>query len=101
MTTQGSRLKKIRQALNISQGEFGEIFGISKQFVSLIENDKTYLNNDKLVKLLLDYNVNLNYLLGGIGEMFNANAKQFEQEHEVFTQIVHDLINKELEARGL
>ncbi len=77
METQGQRIKKIRQALNLSQDEFGKIFDITKQFVSLLEKDKTFLNNDKLVKLLLDYNVNLNYLLGGIGNMFNA--PKFEQ----------------------
>ncbi len=95
METQGIRLKKIRQALNISQSDFGEIFGISKQFVSLIEKDKAFMNNDKLVKLLLDYNVNLNYLLGGIGEMFIANAQQFEQEQEVFAQKVRQILKEE------
>lgn len=80
METQGSRIKKIRQALNFSQDKFGEIFGITKQFVSLLEKDKVFLNNDKLVKLLLDFDVNINYLLGGKGEMFNSKsgAAQYE-----------------------
>ena len=54
MDTQGQRIKKIRQALNLSQEEFGETFGIKKQFVSLLEKDKTFLNNDKLIKLRLN-----------------------------------------------
>lgn len=84
MDTQGKRLKKIRQALGFSQDELGAIFEIKKQFVSSIENDKVFLNNDKLVKLLVDYNVNINYLLAGIGEMFikqdNFNLSDSEEE---------------------
>ena len=75
MSTQGNRLKKIRQALRLSQEEFGAIFDIKKQFVSNIEKDHSFLNNDKLVKLLVDYNVNINYLLAGIGEMFIGQNK--------------------------
>jgi transcriptional regulator with XRE-family HTH domain len=70
MTTQGMRIKKIRQNLNLSQEEFGKIFDIQKQMVSSLEKDNLKLNNDKLVKLLCDYNVNINYLLSGKGEMF-------------------------------
>lgn len=92
METQGMRIKKIRQALGLSQDKFGEIFDIKKQFVSLLEKDKTSLNNDKLVKLLFDYNVNINYLLGGIGEMFNA--PKYEQIEGSLTQVVEDILRK-------
>lgn len=70
METQGQRIKKIRLALNLSQEEFGKIFDITKQYVSSLEKDKLFLNNEKLVKLLLDYKVNINYLLAGIGMIF-------------------------------
>ncbi|MBQ9688263.1 hypothetical protein IJV79_01355, partial [bacterium] len=40
------------------------------QCVYSLEKDLSSLNNEKLVKLLVDYNVNANYLLAGIGEMF-------------------------------
>ena len=33
------------------------------------------LNNEKLVLLFKDYNVNLNYLLGGISPMFNSKTE--------------------------
>ena len=74
MTTQGKRLKNIRQALNLTQAEFGARLNISKQFYSNIETDRTLLNNEKLVLLFKDYNVNLNYLLGGQLPMFNNNT---------------------------
>lgn len=45
MTTQGQRLKEIRLALNMTQQQFGAVLGISKQFYSNIETDRTLLNN--------------------------------------------------------
>ena len=71
MTTQGKRLKKIRQALKLTQEELGQRLGISKQFYSNIETDRTLLNNEKIVLLFKYFNVNLNYLLCGYGSAFN------------------------------
>ena len=93
METQGTRIKKIRQALNLSQDDFGKIFDISKQFVSLLEKDKTFLNNEKLVKLLVDYDVNINYLLAGKGQMFYA--QQFEKVQDELTQRVREILKQE------
>lgn len=75
MVEQGKRLKQIRQVLGLSQDELGSVLGISKQFYSNIENNRTKLNNDKLVLLCTDYNVNINYLLVGKGEMFIGQDK--------------------------
>lgn len=75
MSTQGKRLKNIRETLKLTQAELGAKLGISKQFYSNIETDRTLLNNEKLVLLFKDYNVNLNYLLGGILPMFNETKE--------------------------
>ena len=95
MSTQGARIKEIRTALNLSQEEFGVIFDITKQFVSHLEKDRVYLNNDKLVKLLVDYNVNINYLLGGIGKPFNP--PKYEDVKEDILKEVEQM----LKDRGL
>ena len=76
MSSQGKRLKRIRQEIGLSQDELGSVLGISKQFFSNIENDRTKLNNDKLVLLCENYNVNINYLLTGKGEMFIGQHKE-------------------------
>ncbi len=91
MSTQGKRLKNIRTALDMTQEQLGVALGISKQFYSNIETDRTLLNNDKLVLLLKDYNVNLNYLLGGVLPMFND---KIEAEDE-FEQKVKKILIKE------
>ena len=89
METQGQRIREIRLALNMSQEEFGRIFDITKQYVYSLEKNKLTLNNDKLVKLLLDFHVNINYLLCGIGKMFLENDSQNN-----FNDIKRDIINE-------
>lgn len=89
METQGQRLKRIRLSLRLSQEEFGKIFNISKQYVYGLEKDKLTLNNEKLVKLLLDYKININYLLCGIGEMFLEDS-----ETEAYTDIRNEILNE-------
>ena len=66
--------------------------GISKQFYSNIETDRTLLNNEKLVLLFKDYNVNLNYLLGGFGDLFNDSKTSFEDD---FTKKVKLVLKNE------
>jgi transcriptional regulator with XRE-family HTH domain len=93
--SQGERIKKIRQNLNLSQEDFGKLFEIQKQMVSSIENNKIKLNNEKLEKLLLTYNVNINWLLAEIGDMFIK--KQPENLKDEIKQAVKEMIaNKEL-----
>ena len=75
MSTQGNRIKKIREELRLTQEQFANIFGFNRAYLSAIEKDKSKLSVDNLVKLLLTYNVNMNYILGGIGEMFIGQDK--------------------------
>ncbi len=88
MSTQGQRLKKIRNELNLTQAQLGLALGISKQFYSNIETDRTLLNNEKLVLLYKDYNVNLNYLLGGVLPMFNDDKKTTNDFEEKVKKIL-------------
>lgn len=97
MTTQGERLKKIRRKLGLSQTELGEKLGFSKQYLSNIEADRNLMNNDKLVKLLVDFNVNINYLLAGVGEMFNTPTSN----EDFRTSEMISLIDEALKRHGL
>jgi transcriptional regulator with XRE-family HTH domain len=97
MTTQGERLKKIRRKLGLSQTELGEKLGFSKQYLSNIEADRNLMNNDKLVKLLVDFNVNINYLLAGVGEMFSTPTSN----EDFRTSEMISLIDEALKRHGL
>lgn len=98
MTTQGKRLKKIRLALNLSGEEFGTKIGVSKQYVSNLEADRNVLNNEKIVLLLVDLNVNLNYLIGGKGKMFYTEEAQQDEQLE---SLVAQIVDKKLKEKGL
>ncbi|MEI8127999.1 MAG: helix-turn-helix transcriptional regulator [bacterium] len=71
MPSEGERIKKLRKALNkMSQQEFADIFGVERSFISQVESNKSNLSKKHLSKLLLTHNVNINYILEGIGSMF-------------------------------
>ena len=70
ISTMGQRIKSIRQALNLSQEEFGAYFNAGKSYISAVENDKSKLSVDNLSKLLMNKNVSVNFLLGDKGEPF-------------------------------
>jgi len=82
METQGERIKNIRLELRLSQDKFGEGLGITKQYVSNIENGIALLSNEKLTSLLVNYNVNINYILTGKGEVFLGSDKKEEDKLE-------------------
>ncbi len=66
----GSRIKQIRKELNLKQKDFAERLKISGPSLSEIETGKYKPGYDFLVKITLEFNVNLYYILFGEGEMF-------------------------------
>lgn len=75
MNTMGNRVKLIRKSMGLNQEEFSKIFNCSNAFISAVEKDKSKLSVENLIKLLVEYNVNINYLLADIGEMFIGQDK--------------------------
>lgn len=75
METFGNRFKKIRQLKDLKQEEIARVLGLTKQSISNIENDKTFVSKDVLCKLVIDLNVNLNYLIAGKGLMFLSDSE--------------------------
>ena len=71
MKSTGERFKQIRKEFAMSQEEFGEHLGLSKAGVSAVEKDRTFVSAKVLSKLFFDYNINLNYLVCGVGSLFN------------------------------
>ena len=93
MSTQGKRLKEIRQHLKLTQGELGEHLNMSKQYFSKAETDKIVLNNKQLSVLCSEYQVNINYLLTGNGNMFNT-ASAIVKNADNFTKQVIVLLKE-------
>ena len=100
METFGSRVKQVREKLNLKQSELGALFDCSHAFISAVENDKNKLSVDNLIKLLVTYNVNINYILGGIGEMF-ITAQPSAQDKTELVQTVKDTMKELFVQYGL
>ncbi len=69
------RFKNIRLILKKSQDELASECEMTKQAISNIENSKSMPSLNVLNILLTKYNVNLNYLISGSGELFNSEEK--------------------------
>ncbi len=95
MTTTGQRFKELRASTGLSQDLFGKSIGLTKSSVSAVEKDKTFISLEVQRKLLLDFNVNLNYLVGGIGDLY-LPAKYEDIKTEIFKEV-----EKMLKDRGI
>ena len=82
MSTIGQSIKEIRQEMHLSQEQFGRIFDSGKSYISSVENNKSKLSVDNLVKLLVNYNVSIDYILGGIGKPFFDKEETSNDEFE-------------------
>lgn len=99
MTTMGIRLKKIREALHLKQSELGAVFDCSYAFISAVENDKSKLSVENLIKLLVKYDVNINYVLAGKGTMFNEPVEDTKEEK--MKKWFNEMVREEFKKRGL
>ncbi|MCU0288504.1 MAG: helix-turn-helix domain-containing protein [Acidobacteria bacterium] len=74
----GERLKEIRKKNHIQQKEMAAALNVAASYLCEIENGNAKPGPDFFIKLANVYNVNLNYLLLGSGDMFGIgnNIKQ-------------------------
>lgn len=70
------RLQKLRKRLQLSQDEIATQIGISYRAYSSYERGDRKPPIEFLEKLIVNYNMNLNYLIAGVGEEFNP--QQFD-----------------------
>lgn len=101
MTSIGIRLKKIRKALFLSQEQFAKEIGLSRGSIASVEADCNKFSQEVLCKLILTFNININYLLVGQGNMFIENEyKNINLREEIINTVV-ETVDKMLKERGL
>ena len=61
----GERIKAIRQSLEWTQDRLAKEAGISKSFLSEIENNKANVSGENLLKIANTLNASLDYLMKG------------------------------------
>lgn len=74
----GLRFKEIRKLVKKSQEALAKELGITKQAISNIETAKSLPSIPILVKLTQNFEINLNFLIAGIGTPFLEDKKTYE-----------------------
>ena len=99
----GKHVRKVREALHLNQTEFARGLGKSFQHLSDIERGKKKTGLDFFIKMLTVYNVNLNYLLQGEGEMFLQEIdnnqlllKEYASSNPDVKEFLHYFVNSSM-----
>lgn len=72
------RLKQLRKALNMKQGEFANALTISQGHLSDVENGRKEVS-DRIINICsLKFNANEDWLRTGSGDMFNPMSEDEE-----------------------
>ena len=82
-----NRIKSVREALNLSQREFGEKLGVSRDVISNIEYGRVQPKQLFLQHLCQTYKVNEHWLSTGEGEMFVEGPREgdiFDEALSIF-----------------
>lgn len=69
------RIKTLRKELGLSQDAFAEKLGLTKNYISLIENGNRNLSEQSIKVLCSTLDVNEEWLRTGKGEMFIEKSK--------------------------
>lgn len=77
-----NRIKTIRKTLKLSQREFGEILGVSRDVISNIEYGRVPPKELLVQHICQLYKVNRQWLETGEGEMFDTNLEETSKYDE-------------------
>lgn len=81
------RIKALRERFGKSQDEFGKDLGLTRNYISLIENGQRNLSDQSIKVLCFLYDVNEKWLRTGNGEMFIPKTKN-EQINEMLIDVL-------------
>ena len=89
----GNRLKEIRKKLNCTQEQMAQYLGVPYRTYTSYERGENKPSYSMLDNLCQKENVNLNWFISGIGNMFNP--PQFEQVQDELAQKVRTILREE------
>lgn len=102
--TVGSRLKLLRDNAMLNQGSFADSLGLKQGSLSDIERGKAYPSVDVLIKIKSIYNVNLDWLISGKGDMFISSIpsiKSIDTPGRQVGKLVEYLADERIALRNL
>jgi phage repressor protein C with HTH and peptisase S24 domain len=91
MSAINERVKQIRRAMNMTQDQLGEILGVKKSTLSMIETGKAALSHRNRQTLVEKLNINPIWLDSGEGEMTLSTTHQYVPLHHGRTDFNLDL----------
>lgn len=74
----GKRLKEARLSLNLTQKEFGKLFGISNVAVSGYENNTKLPSMDTFIKMVEVLKLDANYMLGLENSLIKEDSSKYK-----------------------
>ena len=74
------RIKILRDALKLSQKDFGKRIYVSQSLLTEIESGNRKVNDRTIQLIVSEYNVNKDWLLSGKGDMFSAPPPDMKKE---------------------
>lgn len=95
----GENIKKLRKMLGLSQAEFGERLGVSRDVIGNIEYGRVTPKEVFLNHLCEVFNINKEWLLKGYGEPFVGNIKLNKELNEAL--ILFSKLNRKFKNYAL
>jgi transcriptional regulator with XRE-family HTH domain len=95
MESEGQRLKSLRKTLKLTQQDVADKIGVSKQYLSRVENNLTDLSKDKVILLCYNLGISVNWFLLGIGEMLlkNDTTAKNSKNNDFLNDELADIVN--------
>lgn len=81
-----TRIKELRNYLNLSQKEFGNTIGL-RSSISDIELGKAPITERTIIAICSKFNVNEKWLRFGKGEMFIVEDKKFNEFYAIYKKL--------------
>jgi transcriptional regulator with XRE-family HTH domain len=72
------RVSEVRKAANLTQGEFADKLGLTRNFISLIENGNRDPSDRTIADICREFNVSETWLRTGEGEMTVPRSREEE-----------------------
>lgn len=67
---ENEKIKAVRKELNLTQQEVADKLGVSKQYLSKVENGMTELSKEKIIAFCNEYKISFEWMFGTSGQMF-------------------------------
>lgn len=83
MATIGERIKQLRKEHDLTQEQFGNLFGVVKSTVSMYESNKSIPDDEMKKKIAEYFNVSLDWLMGRTDIRNPYIPEEYAQKYKV------------------